>query len=76
MVFIFLLLHIPDRSNNKHTLRSKLQQLNIEGQAVLIPGVVCLCLALQWGVFTYTVSSRISLAALFLPSWASLGWRN
>ncbi|KAI1474498.1 MFS general substrate transporter [Daldinia eschscholtzii] len=54
MVFIFFLLHIPDHSNTKHTLKSKLLQLNLEGQIFLIPGVVCLCLALQWGGFTYS----------------------
>lgn len=34
----------------------KLQQLNVLGLIALIPGVVCLCLALQWGGFEYNVS--------------------
>ncbi|KAI1652969.1 MFS general substrate transporter [Daldinia decipiens] len=66
IMFIFFLLHIPDRSNAKNTLRSKLLQLNIEGQAVLIPGVVCLCLALQWGGFTYSWNNWRIIALLVL----------
>ena len=56
MVFVFFLLHIPDRSNTTDTLKHKLQQLNIVGLLALLPGVICLCLALQWGGFTYNVS--------------------
>ena len=56
MVFVFFLLRVPDRSNTTDTLKHKLLQLNIEGLLALLPGVVCLCLALQWGGFTYSVS--------------------
>ncbi|KAI1806478.1 MFS general substrate transporter [Daldinia bambusicola] len=66
MVFIFFLLHIPDRSNTKDTLKSKLLQLNVEGQIFLIPGVVCLCLALQWGGLTYSWSNGRIIALLVL----------
>jgi MFS family permease len=55
LVFIFFLLQIPNQSDNKGTLKHKLQQLNIEGLVFLLPAVVCLCLALQWGGFTYSV---------------------
>ncbi|KAL6406889.1 MFS multidrug transporter [Ilyonectria robusta] len=54
MLFVFLFLHIPSRSMNTNTLKHKLQQLNAEGLIALIPGVICLCLALQWGGFTYS----------------------
>lgn len=57
MVFVFFFLRVPDRSNTTDTLKHKLQQLNIEGLLTLLPGVICLCLALQWGGFTYSVSS-------------------
>lgn len=56
MVFVFFLLRVPDRDSTAATLKHKLQQLNIEGLIALLPGVICLCLALQWGGFTYLVS--------------------
>lgn len=43
-------------------MKEKVQQLNAIGLLALFPGVVCLCLALQWGGTTYAVSVR------FLPS--------
>lgn len=61
MVFVFFLLHVPDRSNTTNTLKYKLQQLNIIGLFALLPGVICLCLALQWGGFTYSVSFKPNL---------------
>ncbi|TVY50986.1 Efflux pump aflT [Lachnellula cervina] len=54
IVFVFFLLHIPDRPETKIPLKDKLRQLNALGLLPLIPGVVCLCLALQWGGTTYT----------------------
>ncbi|KAI8964656.1 MFS general substrate transporter [Daldinia sp. FL1419] len=80
--FIFFLLHMPDRSDTKHTLKSKLLQLNAEGQAVLIPGVICLCLALQWGGFTYSwnngrIIALLVLAFVFLSSFMLIQvWRQ
>ena len=56
MVFVFFLLHVPDRSGATASLKHKLQQLNLLGLSALLPGVICLCLALQWGGFTYSVS--------------------
>jgi hypothetical protein len=56
MVLVFFLLEIPDRPETKMPLKDKLQQLNFLGVAALLPGVVCLCLALQWGGTTYAVS--------------------
>jgi len=56
MVFVFFLLRVPDLSNTTNSLKHKLQQLNIEGLLALLPAVICLCLALQWGGFTYSVS--------------------
>jgi hypothetical protein len=55
-VFVFFLLHVPDRPHTADTLKHKLEQLNIGGLLALLPGVICLCLALQWGGFTYIVS--------------------
>ena len=56
MVFIFFLLQVPDRPNTKIPFKDKLQQLNALGLLALLPGVVCLCLALQWGGTRYAVS--------------------
>jgi hypothetical protein len=56
MVLIFFLLQVPDRPNTKLPFKDKLRQLNALGLLALLPGVVCLCLALQWGGTTYAVS--------------------
>lgn len=55
LVFVFFLLRIPTTSSQS-SIKYKLQQLNFEGLFALLPGVICLCLALQWGGFTYSVS--------------------
>jgi hypothetical protein len=57
MVFIFFLLQVPERTNTEIPFRDKLRQLNALGLLALLPGVVCLCLALQWGGTMYAVSS-------------------
>ena len=56
LVFIFFLLQIPDRPNTNIPLKNKLEKLNGLGLLALLPGVICLCLALQWGGTTYAVS--------------------
>lgn len=72
MLFVFLFLHIPSRSKNANTLKHKLRQLNAEGLIALIPGVICLCLALQWGGFTYSVSAE----SVFLNAALFVGWHG
>ena len=70
MVFVFFLLRVPDRPKTTGTLKHKLQQLNIMGLLALLPGVICLCLALQWGGFKYSVSFEPevpSTASFLLP---------
>jgi hypothetical protein len=56
MVLIFFLLQIPDRPNTKIPFKDKLRRLNILDLLALLPGVICLCLVLQWGGTTYAVS--------------------
>lgn len=56
MVLVFFLLNLPDLPSKKMSLKDKLQQLNALGLLALVPGVICLCLALQWGGSTYAVS--------------------
>ncbi|RDW57487.1 hypothetical protein BP6252_13747 [Coleophoma cylindrospora] len=66
LLFVFLLLKVPRAaaSKNAPTLAQKLQKLNIEGVIPLLGGVVLLCLALQWGGFTYKWSDRRIIAIL------------
>ncbi|OJJ45915.1 hypothetical protein ASPZODRAFT_167617 [Penicilliopsis zonata CBS 506.65] len=64
-VLILFLLHLPDRPETKISLREKLVQLNVWGLLVLLPGVVCLCLALQWSsVGFYYLLSTLAIHTL------------
>ena len=70
MLFVFFLLQVPNRPNTKIPLKDKLRQLNALGLLALLPGVICLCLVLQWGGTTYAVSFGLgfsSTAHFFLP---------
>lgn len=53
MIFILFLLKVPDRSTTRLPRREKLAQLDPIGLALLLPGVICLLLALQWGGLEY-----------------------
>ncbi|KKY16570.1 putative mfs aflatoxin efflux [Diplodia seriata] len=66
MVVIALCLKVPDRDSTKLPWIQKLSQLDVLGTAVLIPGVVCLLLALQWGGNTYAWSNGRIVALLTL----------
>lgn len=58
LLFVFFLLHVSGGPSSKDpsVWEHKLAQLNLEGAVTLLPGVGCLCLAFQWGGFTYSVS--------------------
>lgn len=56
MVAIFFFLKVPNRDTSKLPWTQKLSHLDATGTAFLVPGVVCLLLALQWGGQTYAVS--------------------
>lgn len=56
MAVIAFCLKVPDRDTTKLPWTQKIAQLDIPGTTVLIPGVVCFLLALQWGGNTYAVS--------------------
>ncbi|OJD33660.1 mfs aflatoxin efflux [Diplodia corticola] len=66
MVVIALCLKVPDRDTTKLPWTQKLAQLDVIGTSVLIPGVVCLLLALQWGGSTYAWSNGRIVALLTL----------
>ncbi|KAF3361336.1 hypothetical protein VdG1_00945 [Verticillium dahliae VDG1] len=77
IVFIFLLLNIPDRDSTKLPLKSKVSQLDLLGTGALMPGVVCLLLALQWGGSTYAWSAwrvvlLLTLSAILLVAFVAV----
>lgn len=56
MLVILVFLKIPDQPTARQAHWSqKTKQLDIPGSILLIPGTVCLLLALQWGGQTYSV---------------------
>jgi MFS family permease len=67
IVVILLFLEIPDRPNTQKPLKEKLPQLNGLGILAIILGIVCLCLALQWGGTKYTV--RLIHSDLLSPEY-------
>ncbi|XDG01864.1 hypothetical protein ABKA04_001479 [Annulohypoxylon sp. FPYF3050] len=66
MFVIAFLLHVPDRKTTKIPTKAKVAQLDAIGTTLLIPGVVCLLLALQWGGLTYAWSNGRIIALLTL----------
>ncbi|KAJ9271103.1 hypothetical protein DTO212C5_2761 [Paecilomyces variotii] len=53
-IFIIFFFQTPGKKVKSNlTLIEQLRQLDFEGTALFIPGVVCLLLALQWGGTTY-----------------------
>ncbi|KAL1851079.1 hypothetical protein VTK73DRAFT_9543 [Phialemonium thermophilum] len=66
MVLIAVLLQVPDRDTTKLPLMEKLLQLDLLGTGALLPGTVCLLLALQWGGLTYEWKNGRIIALLVL----------
>ncbi|KAJ5097084.1 major facilitator superfamily domain-containing protein [Penicillium angulare] len=66
LLFVFFLLDVPSSSTAAKSFTQKIMQLNFEGILALLPGVVCLCLALEWGGFTYAWSNGRIIALLVL----------
>jgi len=56
MALVFFLFHMPERPGIKISLTGKLRQLNALGFLCLVPGIVCLCIVLQWGGTIYSVN--------------------
>lgn len=57
IIGVAIFFHNPDRAENHGTIRERLKQLDFLGASFLIPGVVCLLLALQWGGTSYAWNS-------------------
>ncbi|RHZ46894.1 MDR family MFS transporter [Aspergillus thermomutatus] len=66
MMVVLLLLQVPSRPNTQKPLKEKLRQLNGLGLLAILPGIVCLCLALQWGGTKYAWSEGRIVALLVL----------
>jgi len=64
LVVIFFLLDIQDVVTTPKSFTEKLRHLNLPGVLVLVLGVVCLCLALQWGGTRYAVSENLGATRL------------
>ncbi|KAI9824734.1 MAG: hypothetical protein M1832_001560 [Thelocarpon impressellum] len=83
VVVIVFILHIPREDNPEGmTVLQRVRKLDLIGGGILIPALICLLLALQWGGSTYAWSnSRIIglfvgfglLIALFIFSQIKLG---
>ncbi|KAK3296454.1 major facilitator superfamily domain-containing protein [Chaetomium fimeti] len=74
MVVVALFLKVPDRESTKLPLTKKILQLDLLGTSVLVPGVVCLLLALQWGGPTYPWNDSRIIALLTLTAVLTIGY--
>ncbi|KAK3327477.1 putative MFS aflatoxin efflux pump [Cercophora scortea] len=66
IALIAIILKIPDRDTTKLPLKNKILQLDLFGTSALLPGTICLLLALQWGGFTYAWNNGRIIALLVL----------
>lgn len=58
MLVIFLVVHLKrDAEPSTQTVLERILQLDLYGAAVLVPGIICLLLALQWGGADYPWSN-------------------
>ncbi|KAI8307208.1 Efflux pump aflT [Colletotrichum sp. SAR11_59] len=73
LVIIFLL-KLPDREASTLSTKAKLAQLDFYGTSLLIPGTVCLLLALQWGGLTYAWNNGRIVALLVLACVLLIGF--
>ncbi|KXJ92611.1 major facilitator superfamily domain-containing protein [Microdochium bolleyi] len=67
IVLVGFILNVPTpKAAGELTTRQKLAQLDPFGTLALVPGVVCLLLALQWGGVTYAWNSGRIIALLVI----------
>ena len=67
LIIMFFLLKPPSRATERMPLREKLSNIDFYGASLLIPGIICLLLALQWGgnVYPWNNGRIIALFVLF-----------
>ena len=53
LLTVFFFFKNPERKDSEKTFKEKIQQIDLFGAFLLICGIVCLLLALQWGGSTY-----------------------
>ncbi|KAJ0160902.1 putative HC-toxin efflux carrier TOXA [Colletotrichum tanaceti] len=68
LLVIVFVLRPPDQDLGGASLWDKLRQLDFAGTTVLVPGVVCLLLALQWGGVEYAWNDPRMIALLVLAA--------
>ncbi|KAI1750129.1 major facilitator superfamily domain-containing protein [Xylaria castorea] len=66
LAIIIFLLRIPDRPETKQSTKAKLAQLDGPGTLALLPAVVSILLALEWGGLVYPWNDRRVIALLTL----------
>ncbi|AEO57279.1 hypothetical protein MYCTH_2303238 [Thermothelomyces thermophilus ATCC 42464] len=74
MAVVALFFRVPQRESDQLSLAEKILRLDIAGTAVLVPGVVCLLLALQWGGPTYPWNDGRIIALLVLAGILSAAY--
>ena len=73
---IFFILHLPDTGSDRAQMSWKQQiaQLDPIGNLCLLPGVVCLLLALQWGGSTYHWQNARIVVLFILFGFLAIGF--
>ncbi|KAF1952288.1 MFS general substrate transporter [Byssothecium circinans] len=71
MALVFFLLEVPDQPATKKPFMDRLRHLGLLGIFFLVPGIVCLCLVLQYGGNQYNWGNG-RIIALFIISFLLL----
>lgn len=66
MIILIFILKAPTPKNPNLTIKQQISQLDPLGTAVLVPAIVCLLLAMQWGGSIYAWSSARIIVLLVL----------
>ncbi|GKZ38418.1 hypothetical protein AbraIFM66950_010607 [Aspergillus brasiliensis] len=74
MLVILIFLKIPDQPTARVPLSEKIKQFDIPGIVLLVPGIVCLLLALQWGGQIYPWNNGRVIALLTLAGILLIGF--
>ncbi|KAI0843643.1 MFS general substrate transporter [Hypoxylon sp. FL0890] len=74
MAVILFLLKIPDQSASKAPVKERLAQLDFCGTMLILPGSICLLLALQWGGPTFAWNDGRIIALIILAGVLMLGF--